>query len=378
MRSFLQDRDLYRGAQLRHHLLLILIACLAIPLTAQAETSIAVWTKECLIPAGLFLKGSEALTSLSGRFAREVSVLAFVITTLLFLANFLFSRLRERGLTQRPAGTSVAAASFWLPASVLLGGVAAICGWAFVALLALAVKLFGSASFQSFMPDAAMFVLVGTLLLAALIQFVYELYFGWAPHRGKLKGQAYKQKVQEIFRRIAVTVGIPLIIIGFISAIAFTATSITYKDLSVWQILSIILFPAIVSFAAAVSVYLLLMFFAWLIKGDILIIFLIILFVSIFWLYRIGSFVFRWVGGREVERHPRVAAFTPLRPDWYSMQNLGMQDPYKLQSYRDRKLLWIPVFFILIGMMFLLEWPLVGALMLVAGAISTLYYWIKL
>jgi hypothetical protein len=351
-------------------------------LTAQAETSIAVWTKEYLIPAGLFFNGSETLTSFSGRFAREVAVLAFAIATLLFLAYFLFSLLREPRLTQRPAGTSVggrvAAASFWLPASILLGGVVGIFSWAIAALLALALKLFDRASFQAFFPDAAIFALVGTLLLAALIQFVYELYFGWAPHRGKLKGQAYKQKVQEIFRRIAITVGIPLIILGFIASIGLAATSINNEDISVWQSLSIIIVPTIISAAAAVSVYFLLMFFAWIIKGDIWIILLIIFFISLSWLYQFGSFVFRWVGGRELESYPRATASTPRPPDWYSMQNLGMQDSYKLQSYCERKLVWAPVFFILIGMTFLLVLPLVGTLMLVAGAMSILYYWINL
>jgi hypothetical protein len=356
-----------RELQLRRgfHVLLAIFICSALLVTAQASVPLETQTG--------ILSDSQPLISFWSTFARElapkVGVFAFGIislATLLFVSGRAWL-LRPKAVDPALAERQRAAASFWLPASVLFGAVSGIIIGTLAALLAPVFRAFGGRAQQMFSVelDSAIFALVGAVLLAALLQYAYEVFFGWAPHRGKMKEQPYKYRVRQLSHRAGVLVGTPVAILVLVVALITTTASIP-QDLTGLQKLNIAIYLSIMSIAAAIVFYWVLRLLGWLLEGDVLLFVGIALFVSFYWIYRIKRFLF----GGSGPAYPTGSNLPPMRP----LQRVDVEGSYELQRYRDQRFLWIPVFLILMGMLHLLVLPLIGAILLIAGAICILYY----
>jgi hypothetical protein len=369
MRNFGQAIVPYRGVLLRPFCSLIAVTCFSSCLIVPSKASTLSSPKN--EPANL------PWSSLACDVAPKLIVLGFVVATLFFLARYVFLYVTSRSShAQRTlAWGQDAPALFWLPSSLLLGGVVGLFLGGVAALLAPAFRGLDKASLQSHLPSAAIFALVGSLLVAALIQFAFETYFGWRPHRGELTQQPYKYKVDDIFHRIGTTAGIVLTVFGFIAAVALAIASVEHREISAWQSLSILIYVSVLSVAAGIAVYWFVMLIGWLLKGDILISLLIIIFVLLYWLNQVWRFLTGWIGSRSISTESgETRSLGSGLANLHLMENVTVEEADRRQKYREHKFLWLPVFFTIFGMIFLVKWPPIGAVVLVAAAISMLYY----
>jgi hypothetical protein len=302
--------------------------------------------------------------------APEVGVFVFAIVS---LGTFLFVFCRE-WLVRPEANDGVSTqrwhipASFWLPASVLFGAASGIIIGVMTALFAPVLKLFYDTSSQIVAANfnSLIFVVSGIVLLAALLQYAYEVFFGWTPFRGGLRGQPYKYKMKEIFHRLGVTFGLVTACLGLVFVIAAIAT----RDVSAFERLNISIYVFSFVIVASLIVYWLMRLFGWLLEGDIVIISLIIGFSFAYWLYRIFSFLRRWVGGEATRAYPAGSRSIPP----VALQRVDIKKSYELRRYHDQRFLWVPMFSTVIGMILLLVRPLFGAFLLIAVGISLLWY----
>jgi hypothetical protein len=342
-----------------------IIVFLALVLSAQASASAP--TQDELVQAGALIP-QISFSTFARDIAPRVGVFAFAIISLLSLA---FVAGRAWLLRPKAADPALAewqhAASFWVPGSVLFGAVSGIIIGVLVALFAPVLEVFfGSAKqISSAEFESGIFALVGAVLLAALLQYAYEVFFGWAPYRGKLKEQPYKYRIKEISHRAGVFVGIPAALAVLAISILGTSSSIT-PDTSVVHRLTVAIYLSIISITFAIMIYWATRLLGWLLEGDLLI-FLVILFLLMFyWIYRIKRSLF----GGSVSAYEAGSNLSPMRPP----QRVDIEESYELQRYRDQRFLWVPVFLLIIGMLILLVLPIIGAMLLVAGTLGILYY----